>query len=258
MDLAVRVAALLLPLSVAGAVPVVKLHNAKIANGVIGSVANVNPPVFYAASTNFVGSGLTIYTTNVSAGAGNFPFHLYHVEWFDATANTISTVTNDLGVAGTIICTNFWIASSTQGKDLYYYWSNSSMQWANATFTGTGLGTCRAELIQLTNVATSNPVDGFVTNFFPNVATLQENGTVASTGKSLVVALSTANFIGSHNPTPSFSAGVALVSALQATDDSGTVTGWTNGTDSVTVGVTWTVASGSDDFSHTLISVHGK
>ncbi len=119
-------------------------------------------PVFYNAVSNINTSGtISTLTTASLPNGGNNPIFLYCVAWYKSTV-TLSTVTNNLGVAGTAIATNFWADhSGSYGSDVTYFWPNSAMTNVTAVFS-TAPAEASDFLVQFTNGPTSSPYIGTV------------------------------------------------------------------------------------------------
>jgi hypothetical protein len=173
-------------------------------------------PVFYNAVSNINTSGtISTLTTPSLPNGGNNPIFLYCIAWYKSSV-ALSTVTNNLGVAGTAIATNVWAdTGGGLGWDVTYYWGNSGMTNVTAVF-GSAPGEISYYLVQCTNGPASSPYIGTVlTNNYLAASTsgIHITNIVSSTSNSLVVSFSLENASNAGAPTVGVSPATSIGTA---------------------------------------------
>ena len=225
-----------------------------ISSGGGGGGSNSHP-VYYNSTSNALTSGATSYTTPSLSNGGNNPMFLLNVAWY-SSADTVTIITNNLGVSGTVIATNFWY--STTGTDKTYYWTNSAMINVTVHFSA-GPSEISYFFVQLQG-PTSNPRIGAfgINNYLVGTATgvvitnIVSNATYST--NSLLVEFSTENSAGASEPTN----GVPPITTIGGVGISGNhweTAAYKAGDVSVTNTVVWGDASAST-YDLTSISVN--
>jgi hypothetical protein len=213
-------------------------------------------PVFYNAVSNINTSGtISTLTTPSLPNGGNNPIFLYCIAWYKSSV-PLSTVTNNLGVAGTAIATNVWANNGGGlGWDVTYYWGNSGMTNVTAVF-GSAPGEISYYLVQCTNGPASSPYIGTVlTNNYLAASTsgIHITNIVSSTSNSLVVSFSVENALNVGAPTVGASP-ITSVGTVGSTGYHYATAAYKSGAASVTNDVTWSDSS-SVPFDFTSVSI---
>jgi hypothetical protein len=144
----------------------------------------------------------------------------------------LNSITNNLGVAGTLITNSTWY--STLGIMRAYYWTNSAMTTVYAKFAA-DVGETSLHLIQLTNSATSSIFSGVVANSVASVYGF--TNIISSSANSIVFTFSA---IGDGSVTPTAGSGMTMRSVRSVGATAHTAAVASNpGASSTTNKITW-------------------
>ena len=190
-------------------------------------------PGVFNISTNSATSGTSMSVTNVNVGEG-YGRQKLHIVCVDRYNLTLSNITNDLGVGGTLFTNATWYDSTALMS--IYYWVNSPMTWAKAQFAST-IAEASICMLQVTNAALASIFSGTVTNFNPNSAPTGFTNTITSDTTSLVLGYSV---FADGGRTPTFTANKTVQSYKNVAASTHCSTVWTYvGAATVSCGVTW-------------------
>jgi len=217
----------------------------------VGTNFYATPPGVAAAS--FYSSSASInsfYVTNSSAGPGSNQIHLLALTWYGASGDKIvTTLTNNLGVAGTLLTNTSYGGGNFPVS--YYYWTNSAMTYAAAIHNNSYIGEAGG-LLLLTNTRTASPLSYFKTNNSALYTTILTNVVSANRSK-LALAFSAQNIYGAASSSATWNVGETSLGYVVSTNRLAFVGASKAASASTTNSVTWTSGAFADNSLDTLI-----
>lgn len=179
-------------------------------NPIVGSPG---APFLLNVGTNSATAGTTI-SPLLPISLGAYPHaHIAYVSWFPTNVAPITTITNNLGVVGTLYSNNvFDVSVGNLAATREYIWTNSAMTSCVAVFGG-AVSEATIGLVQVTNVCVTNLFDDYRTNY--TVATVGNNKAsnfMSSAVNTLTISFSTAGAV--TTPTAAVGGGESIVAYI--------------------------------------------
>lgn len=199
---------------------------------VMNPVGSSGPIGFLSAGTNSGTSGTSIYVTNSTSSGSSPVMALLHISWYNDTTATISSVTNDAGVSGTLVTNAYW--DSNLGQDRLY-------QWTSATaYAHVQLAAAPSEwILQLGKWTNCSSLVNCMTNYRAAAGgAVPLTNIISSASSQMVASFSTIALNSSATPTFDASA-QTLRSYMQISSDHSSAFATAAGASSVTNSILW-------------------
>lgn len=137
------------------------------ASGAAGNPITGAPvaPFLLSVRTNSATLGTSL-SPQLTQPVGAYPHaHIAYLSWFDTNVASFTTITNDFGIAGTLLTNNQFDATVPgRAATKLFIWTNSAMTTCVAVFGGV-VAEATIGLCQITNVNVTNLFDDFRTNY---------------------------------------------------------------------------------------------
>ncbi len=149
-------------------------------------------PTFASTVTNRSATGVSSISITNNTVAACPRVHFVFLDHYKVGGVTV-TITNSLNIPGTLVTNSLFIDSDAGAQMEVYFWTNSTMTWAKATFSATvdNVDVC---MMQLANSATGSIISG--TKQVRNDSSAPLTNIITSDTTSLVISFAAADING--------------------------------------------------------------